>query len=1303
MKSFINSKTMKQTKLFKTLLLLTMLLLASPKLQAQEPYAVLSEDDTTLTFYYDNNKESRNGMDIGPFEYDMSIMGPNSGWYAQSKSITTVVFDDSFADCTSVTSTSFWFEGCNNLTTIIGISNLHTDNVTDMSWMFEYCTSLTNLDVTSFNTQNVTNMDGMFCNCSSLTSIDLSYFNTQSVTRTYYMFYFSYSSSLKKIYVGKSWTMEKVTNGGAMFSGCTQLTGGAGTTYDASHTDYTYAHIDGGTENPGYLTYKDSEDAREPYAVLSEDNTTLTFYYDDSKESRNGMDVGPFTYSNGVNSGWYAQRKSITTVVFDDNFANCTSITSTAYWFVECNNLTTITGIGNLRTDNVTDMREMFYYCSNLTNLDVSHFNTQNVTNMTGMFNNCSSLTSLDVTNFNTQNVTNMTGMFYNCNSLTSLDVTKFDTKNVTGMATMFSSCNSLTSLDLTNFDTQNVTKMNDMFRYCSSLTSLDVTNFNTRNVSHMDWMFAGCRSLTSLDVTNFNTQNVIYMNSMFAGCISLTSLDLSNFNTQHVINMDDMFWDCNSLTSLDLSNFITRNVNDMSGMFRNCSGLTRLDISSFYTRNLTQTSNMFSGCSSLAKIYVGKKWSMQKVTNGNNMFSGCTQLTGGAGTTYEASHTDYTYAHVDGGLDNPGYLTYKEPEDAREPYAVLSEDNTTLTFYYDEKMDNRNGMDVGPFAFTWGDSYPDWKEHSSSITTVIFDDSFADCTTISSTAYWFGSCNNLTTITGIGNLHTDNVTNMRSMFYGCSSLTSIDVTNFNTQNVTDMGCMFWDCSSLTSLDLTNFNTQNVTDMSYMFYGCSSLTSLDVSHFNTQYVTEMSCMFSNCHSLTNLNLSNFDTQKVTAMSRMFSYCRSLTNLDISNFNTQNVTDMAEMFYDCYSLTSLDVTNFNTQNVTDMNYMFNNCCSLTSLDVTNFNTQNVNNMSGIFYGCESLTSLDVTSFDTQNGPDTYYMFGSCSSLEIVMIGENMSVIKSCAFDYCPELTDVYCLAVTVPNADSDAFDKDYIEVNTTLHVPAVSISDYQTTVPWCYFKNIVALDEAKTDLVDGETYDNESVVNNVNISYTRTFNNTNWQALYVPFAMSYDDWKDDFDVTEINNFHEYDDNEDGKVDRTVLEILYVKEGSTLPNTPYLIRAKETGTKVISLVNTTLYAAEENSIDCSSVRTKYTFTGTYTGVSGEEMYDNGYYALAGGTLSQPSSANVSLGSFRWYLKPESRTGNYAAPRKISVRVIGEADGETTSIAEATMNDRQEEYYNLEGVRINRAEATGVYIVRYADGRMKKVIKK
>ena len=40
---------------------------------AQEPYAVLSENNTVLTFYYDGDKVSKNGYGIGPFELTIRV------------------------------------------------------------------------------------------------------------------------------------------------------------------------------------------------------------------------------------------------------------------------------------------------------------------------------------------------------------------------------------------------------------------------------------------------------------------------------------------------------------------------------------------------------------------------------------------------------------------------------------------------------------------------------------------------------------------------------------------------------------------------------------------------------------------------------------------------------------------------------------------------------------------------------------------------------------------------------------------------------------------------------------------------------------------------------------------------------------------------------------------------------------------------------------------------------------------------------------------------------------------------------
>jgi len=123
---------------------------------------------------------------------------------------------------------------------------------------------------------------------------------------------------------------------------------------------------------------------------------------------------------------------------------------------------------------------------------------------------------------------------------------------------------------------------------------------------------------------------------------------------------------------------------------------------------------------------------------------------------------------------------------------------------------------------------------------------------------------------------------------------------------LTNTNHMFYGCSSLTNINLSNFNTKNVKDMSFMFFYCSSLTNINLSNFNTKNVKYMSCMFSDCSSLTNINLSNFNTQNVKDMSGMFNGCSSLTNINLSNFNTQNVTDMDCMFYECSSLTNINI-------------------------------------------------------------------------------------------------------------------------------------------------------------------------------------------------------------------------------------------------------------------------------------------------------------------------------------------------------------------------------------------------------------
>ena len=80
----------------------------------------------------------------------------------------------------NLTKTDYMFSFCKSLTNL-NLSNFNTQNVTNMNGMFLYCNSLTNLNLSNINTQNVNDMSDMFCGCYLLTNLNLSNFNTQNV------------------------------------------------------------------------------------------------------------------------------------------------------------------------------------------------------------------------------------------------------------------------------------------------------------------------------------------------------------------------------------------------------------------------------------------------------------------------------------------------------------------------------------------------------------------------------------------------------------------------------------------------------------------------------------------------------------------------------------------------------------------------------------------------------------------------------------------------------------------------------------------------------------------------------------------------------------------------------------------------------------------------------------------------------------------------------------------------------------------------------------------------------------------
>lgn len=149
--------------------------------------------------------------------YDVAYMF-NGSAQANCKKIKSIKFSSSI-DTSNVTNMGYMFRFCQSLIEL-DISNFNTSNVTDMQGMFSYFESLSNLDVSGFDTSKVKNMDSMFYDCQKLTSLDLSNFDTKNVTDTSSMF--AYCRSLTSLDL-RTFDTNNVTDMQHMFYGSSAL------------------------------------------------------------------------------------------------------------------------------------------------------------------------------------------------------------------------------------------------------------------------------------------------------------------------------------------------------------------------------------------------------------------------------------------------------------------------------------------------------------------------------------------------------------------------------------------------------------------------------------------------------------------------------------------------------------------------------------------------------------------------------------------------------------------------------------------------------------------------------------------------------------------------------------------------------------------------------------------------------------------------------------------------------------------------------------------------------------------------
>ena len=621
--------------LFPLMLLMLLLLpagMVAQKAASSSKYIATYESSTqTLTFKEYAGETLPSNSVVVKDKMKVADINNNLG----GGTIKHIVFDKSFSSYTP-TSLSRFFKDLPKLETITGLEYLNTEKVTDMSYMFRNCSSLTSLDVTKLNTAKVSNMSYMFSGCTNLTSLDVTKFNTANVTNMSDMF--RNCSALTSLDVSKFNTVN-VTNMGRMFSNCSALT-----SLDVTNFN---------TEKVTYMVYMFSGCSK------------LT-----------SLDASKFNTVNVTNMGRMFSNCSALTSLDVTNF-NTKKVTNMGRMFFECQALTTIYASSKFVTTQVSQSSDMFYNCKKLkgeeewkndkaidktyAKIDGGYFRDKAYDNRPWVKYDGSMLTfrcgykkTLGENEYELNSGEKLPKWYTHDTEISKVVFeASFANARPTSCYAWFQDFKNLTQIEgIENLNTANVTDMSYMFKNCSNLAKLDVTHFNTAKVTTMNSMFTRCSNLAELDVTHFNTANVTNMYEMFNGCSNLVKLDVTNFNTAKVTTMFGMFNKCSNLTELDVTHFNTAKVTAMNGMFSGCSNLTELDLTHFNTENVTNMWIMFDGCSALTTIYVSDEFVITNITYKNySLFYGCEKLKGAI--KYNEVKTNYRFANY-----TTGYFT---------------------------------------------------------------------------------------------------------------------------------------------------------------------------------------------------------------------------------------------------------------------------------------------------------------------------------------------------------------------------------------------------------------------------------------------------------------------------------------------------------------------------------------------------------------------------------------------------------------------------------------------------------------------
>lgn len=895
---------------------------------------IMAPQDSSNLF---NGLESLNEIAFGNF-YAENLTNA-SFMFANCTSLKELYIYDNF-DFSAVTLFTGMFQNCEALSYLE--CGFITSNATDMSFMYSGCKNLQDIMEHHYfgeaENAKLKSIRGMFSGCKKIEYCNLNELLTINVTDMSYVF--DGCSSLTTVEIGNSNYFSNVTTMKAMFRGCASLSSVKTSAMDTSKvTDFSSMFEGCGITDFDGL---DGTSATDMSYMFYDAPNLVEFYY--SKMITNKVTDMSYMFGSGSNIA------SVTKLSYVDlGDADTSKVTSMAGLFQNRNNLETIKGFQNIDTSSLTHASNMFFNLRKLATLDISAFSARSLVSYSGMLDfSCEEVYGkgqgmktviTEITcpeNLPFEIPFTAAGKFYreDTNQVVSgipANLTKIINLRILGNVQLTDDWSSyFSSSDVKNLIFDTTISESEYSKIGETQSGISIyqsrTNIGDYAVIYLGEIYApqdcsnlfrSYSNLESVVFRNLNTSNVTNMYAMFDGCVKLKTLDLSSFDTSKVQNMITMFCNCNALESVNVSSFATLNVKEFQDMFTGCYSLKVLDLGSFYIAEDAAVGGMLDLLenSQLEKFVAPYFCATElKMSTGNTLFYRTLYSTEG-----ESVYETLGLKNIEAGRTYIAGIMLTTDIVQKYNFATKVVFSNTLPSS-DYVLDNQYSITDSKTQLR---VYVLNKEVWFYFPGIIFSP-----TNSSNLFNDFGGCREYV----FDNFNTQYVTDMSLMFAANYSLQNLDISMFNTLQLLNMGGMFKACEKLEKIKLFS-RTSRVEDMNCLFSGCGRLEGIDLGMLDTSSVTIMNSMFSYCEGLKRLDLSNFDTSNVKDLAYMFSDCLLLEKIDVSSFIFDNVTDVTSMFDSCKNLKTIIFSDkLNTEKITNMMAMFQYCTSLEDLDL-----------------------------------------------------------------------------------------------------------------------------------------------------------------------------------------------------------------------------------------------------------------------------------------------------------------------------------------------------------------------------------